>query len=74
MGTSLSGYGKIEKIESIFTEESADHAATLVFPKQTDIEKLASLNDSAAIQSYLVVRTYLEDFLDYDIENGNIEE
>lgn len=56
--TSLSGCGKIEKIESIFTEESADHAATLVFPKQTDIEKSAGSNGSADIQSYLVAGTY----------------
>lgn len=56
------------------SDELAGHEALLTLPAKTDIEKLADLNGSAAVQAYLTARTYLDDFLDYNIENGNYEE
>ena len=55
------------------SDELAGHEALLTLPAKTDIEKLADLNGSAAVQAYLTARTYLDDFLDYNIENGNYE-
>ena len=55
-------------------DELTGHEALLTLPAKTDIEKLADLNGSAAVQAYLTARTYLDDFLDYNIENGNYEE
>ena len=55
-------------------DELTGHEALLTLPAKTDIEKLADLNGSAAVQAYLTARTYLDDFLDYNVENGNYEE
>ena len=68
--TTLLGCGQ-KKADS---DKATGHEATLVLPAKTDLEKLVDLNSSAAVQSYLIARTYLDDFLDYDIENGNPEE
>lgn len=55
-------------------DELTGHEALLTLPAKTDIEKPADLNGSAAVQAYLTARTYLDDFLDYNVENGNYEE
>ena len=54
--------------------EFSGHKAIVVLPEKTDLEKLADLNASAAVQAYLTARTYLDDFLDYDIAHGNPDE
>ena len=54
--------------------EFSGHKATVVLPAKTDLEKLADLNSAAATQAYLIARTYLDDFLDYDIAHGNPDE
>ena len=70
IATTLFGCGQ----KSVDPDKLTGHEAALVLPAKTDLEKLADLNGSAAVQAYLIARTYLDDFLDYDIKHGNLDE
>ncbi len=50
------------------------NASEVYFPKTSETESCVYLVSGLSVNCYLTARAYLDEFLNYDIENGNIEE
>ncbi len=48
--------------------------AEVVMPKESDAQIITEITGALSVNSYLVARVYLDQFLSYDIHNGTLEE
>lgn len=60
--------------KALMKNDATVNKVEILFPEPTEEELLVSLSADLSIHYYTVARMYLEKFLQYDIENGSIEE
>ena len=68
--------------ENVFGENSSDkqgegvavNIQTITFPTESPKRIAVETDAATAVNSYIVARMYLDKFLQYDIESGNLEE
>lgn len=71
----LCACGSKNAVETPSKEQKTELKQTSVsFPEKSDVQYVTEFVGSMAVQSYLVARTYLDKFLEYDIEKGSFEE